>query len=134
MIKVTTNVAVSKADAWKYYTDPKHITGWNFANEDWHSPTAENDLKAGGKFSYRMEAKNGSVGFDFSGSFTEVKDGEMLAYTLDDSRTARVSFQEKGESTEVSVEFEPEKENPEDMQKNGWQAILDNFKTYAEAQ
>ncbi len=117
---------------WKLWTNTKHITKWNSASDDWHTPKAENDLKPGGHFVFRMEAKDGSFGFDFEGTYDEVKTNEQIAYTLADGRKVQITFEDKGNTTKVVETFEAETENPVDMQKSGWQAILNNFKKYAE--
>lgn len=117
---------------WKAWSNPDDILKWNSASDDWHTTKAENDLRAGGKFLSRMEAKDGSFGFDFSGIYTHVKPHELIAYTLDDGRKVSVHFTSEGLSTRIRSEFEPENQNPEDMQQAGWQAILNNFKTYIE--
>jgi uncharacterized protein YndB with AHSA1/START domain len=105
---------------------------WNNASDDWHTPRAENDLRAGGKFSARMEAKDGSMGFDFGGVYDEVKENEYIAYTMGDDRKVEVTFSAQGNETEIEETFEAEDTNPLEMQKSGWQAILDNFKNYTE--
>ena len=132
-VQAVVNAPVEKA--WKVYTEPKHITQWNHASDDWHSPRAENDLRVGGRFTSRMEAKDGSIGFDFGGTYDEVVTKQRIAYTMDgdDKRKVLVTFTPEGEGTVVSVQFDPENENPLDMQLEGWQAILDNFKKYAES-
>jgi uncharacterized protein YndB with AHSA1/START domain len=117
---------------WKYWTRPEHITQWNNASDDWHTPRAENDLRPGGKFLSRMEAKDGSFGFDFAGVYTTVKTNEIIEYTLEDNRTVTVHFSSFGHETRIVEMFEAESENPIEMQKSGWQAILDNFKKYSE--
>ncbi|HZX59466.1 MAG TPA: SRPBCC family protein [Mucilaginibacter sp.] len=130
-IEAIVNVPVEKA--WEVYTNPKHVTQWNHASDDWHSPSAENDLRVGGAFSYRMEAKDGSFGFDFGGIYDEVKPNELLSYTIGDGRTVKNVFAKEGNATKVTVTFEAENQNPVEMQRGGWQAILDNFKMYAES-
>ncbi len=117
---------------WDAYTMPEHIMKWAFADESWHAPRAENDLRVGGKFLTRMEAKDGSAGFDFTGTYDEVVPRQRIAYTMDDGRKATVLFEEMGNSTYVKVIFDPESENSVEMQKGGWQAILNNFKKYVE--
>ena len=106
---------------------------WNAASEDWHTTRAENDLRAGGVFSSRMEARDGSAGFDFGGTYDEVKQYELISYTLGDGRKVSVNFAAEGEETLVTEIFEAEMQNPADMQRDGWQAILDHFKKYVEA-
>jgi uncharacterized protein YndB with AHSA1/START domain len=112
---------------------PEHITKWNSASDDWHTPYAENDLRTGGKFLSRMEAKDGSFGFDFGGVYDEVIPNKLIAYTMGDSRKVKVDFAANGNSTTVTTNFEAETENTIELQKNGWQAILNNFKKYVEA-
>jgi uncharacterized protein YndB with AHSA1/START domain len=118
---------------WKLWTAPEHIMKWNSASDDWHTPSAENDLTAGGKFKARMEAKDGSMGFDFGGTYEEVITNETLRYTMDDGRNVMVIFKREGNSTRVTETFEAESENSVEMQRSGWQSILDNFKKYAES-
>lgn len=129
--KITIKAIVysDKQKAWRYYTMPEHITKWNFAHPSWHCPFSSNELKIGGKYVARMEAKDGSIGFDFEAVYTEIADGEYFTYEFG-GRTANVSFRESGGITEVCVTFDPENENPIELQKNGWQSILDNFKKY----
>jgi uncharacterized protein YndB with AHSA1/START domain len=131
-ITVEVKVQAPIEKAWRYFTEPAHITQWNHASDDWHSPKAENDLQPGGRFAYRMEAKDGSGGFDFTGTYDEVVSLERIAYTMDDGRKAEVTFAAAGDSTRVVTVFDPENENPPEMQRGGWQAILDNFKKYVE--
>lgn len=131
-IQVKTTVKASLSKVWDYWTDAEHIKKWNAASSDWHTTKVENDLKVDGSFLYRMEAKDGSFGFDFSGAYKKVKTHEQLMYVLDDQREVTVDFSEDGEEVSVIETFEPETMNPVDMQKQGWQAILDNFKSYVE--
>jgi uncharacterized protein YndB with AHSA1/START domain len=133
-ITVETTVRVPVDRAWKFWTEPEHITRWNQASDDWHSPWAENDLRPGGKFDFRMEAKDGSAGFDFSGVYDEVRSNEKIAYTMDDGRKAKVTFTKHGPDTAIAEVFEAESENSVEMQRRGWQSILDHFKKYAEEQ
>ncbi len=118
---------------WHYWTEPEHITQWNYASDEWHSPKAENDLTVGGKFVYRMEAKDQSFGFDFSGCYDAVEPNKQINYTMDDGRKAEISFINQDDATKMIETFEAETENPIELQKGGWQAILDNFKKYVEA-
>jgi uncharacterized protein YndB with AHSA1/START domain len=132
--KITVSASV-KADVkktWDYYTNPEHITKWNFADPSWQCPSASNDMRVGGKYSARMEAKDGSFGFDFEATYDEVIEGEMFTYTMPNGRQATVVFTENGNLTDVIVTFDPEEQNSLEMQKNGWQAILNNFKKYTE--
>ncbi len=124
------NAPVEKV--WKLWTAPEHIKKWNNASADWHTPHAENDLRVGGKFVSRMEAKDGSFGFDFGGVFDEVIINKSIAYTLGDGRKVEIFFTSHGNETKVVETFEAETTNSIEMQKGGWQAILDNFKKYAE--
>lgn len=117
---------------WKYWTSPEHITKWNNASDDWHTPHAENDLRVGGKFLSRMEAKDGSFGFDFEGVYDEVVIHEKIAYSMSDGRTVETTFIKEGDQTKIISTFDAENENSIDMQRDGWQAILDNFKKYVE--
>lgn len=132
-ITIETTVNAPAEEVWKFWTTPKHITKWNSPSEDWHTPRAENDLRTGGKFLSRMEAKDGSMGFDFSGGYDEVTPHKLIAYTLDDGRKVKTIFLEKNKETHITQTFEAENENPVEMQRDGWQAILDNFKKYVEA-
>jgi uncharacterized protein YndB with AHSA1/START domain len=118
---------------WAFWTEPDHITQWNNASDDWHTPWAKNELVPGGRFLARMEAKDGSMGFDFGGTYDEVVDQKKIAYTLDDNRKVTVSFFETDSGTKVVEEFEAEDENSAELQQQGWQAILNNFKSYAES-
>ena len=129
-IKSTVKAPIEKV--WKFWTEPAHIKNWNNASDDWHTTRAENDLRVGGKFLSRMEAKDGSFGFDFGGVYDEVKTNELIAYTLGDGRKVKVFFSGKDGETKIESTFEAEGTNPIEMQQGGWQAILDNFKKYTE--
>ncbi|MEH7484781.1 SRPBCC family protein [Neobacillus drentensis] len=129
-VKATVHAPVEKV--WEYWTEPKHITKWNNASEDWHTPIAENDLTVGGKFLTRMEAKDGSFGFDFGGIYDEVKLNEVISYTMGDGRKVNITFNGQGNETQVIETFDAETTNPIEMQQAGWQSILDNFKKYSE--
>ncbi len=130
-VKTIVNAPVDKA--WEYFTKPEHIIQWNQASDDWHSPKAENDLRVGGNFNYRMEAKDGSFGFDFGGTYGEVEKDKTIAYTIGDGRKVKVDFFGVDNATTITETFEAESTNPVEMQQNGWQAILDNFKKYVES-
>lgn len=130
-VEATVNAPVEKV--WSFYTSPEHIMQWNNASLDWHTPHAETDLRAGGKFLSRMEAKDGSFGFDFWGIYDEIKTNELIAYTMGDNRKARIVFAGSNSTTVITVTFEAETENTIELQRGGWQAILDNFKKYTEA-
>ncbi|MFJ5760608.1 SRPBCC family protein [Neobacillus sp. NPDC093182] len=129
-IIVETTVQAPVEKVWEYWTEPTHITKWNTASEEWHTPYAENDLQVGGKFLSRMEAKDGSFGFDFGGVYDDVRLNEGIAYTLEDGRKVTISFIRQGDETKVIETFDAENSNPIEMQEAGWQAILDNFKKY----
>lgn len=129
-IKATVNVPVNKV--WEVWTEPQHITKWNNASDDWHTPYAENDLRVGGKFLSRMEAKDGSFGFDFSGIYDEVKLFEVITYTLEDGRKVTTKFIDKENKTDILVTFDAEDTNSMEQQEEGWQSILINFKKYTE--
>ncbi len=129
-IEALVNAPVDKV--WNYWNQPEHVTQWNNASEDWHTPKAENDLRTGGAFTYRMEAKDGSFGFDFGGIYDEVKKHELISYTMSDGRKVKTTFEAQGNTTRVTTVFDAENENPAEMQKQGWQAILNNFKAYTE--
>ena len=131
-VENTINAPVEKV--WEYWTKPEHITKWNNASDDWHTPWAKNDLREGGSFSARMEAKDGSMGFDFGGVYDAVKPNEYIEYTLGDGRKVKIFFTSKGNTTKVVESFEAENTNSLEMQQGGWQAIMDNFKKYTEAQ
>jgi uncharacterized protein YndB with AHSA1/START domain len=129
-VETAVNAPVDKA--WIYWTEPKHIVKWNNASEDWHTPFSENDLRIGGKFLSRMEAKDGSSGFDFWGIYDDVVKEEFISYTLGDERKVSVTFSGKGAETKITEVFEAEGTYSQEQQKQGWQAILDNFGKYAE--
>lgn len=131
-ITVQSTIQADTKKVWDFYTQPEHITGWNFASNDWHCPRATNDLRVGGEYSARMEARDGSVGFDFNTLYDEVIEHEKIAYTMEDGRKAVVTFADNNDNTTVTVTFDAEKENSAEIQKEGWQAILDNFKKYTE--
>ena len=129
-VEATINAPVEKV--WKYFAEPEHITKWCQASDDWHAPDAENDLRKDGKFRTTMAARDGSVSFDFSGVYTDVRVNRHIAYTMDDGRTVQINFESDGDKTRVTETFEAESENPAEMQREGWQAILNNFKKYTE--
>jgi uncharacterized protein YndB with AHSA1/START domain len=131
-IIVKTTISADKQKVWDFYTKPEHITNWNFASDDWCCPSASNDLTVGGKYIARMEAKDGSFGFDFEATYTEIKVGDSFSYEFG-GRYATVSLNELQEQTELTVIFDPETQNSIDLQRQGWQSILDNFKKYTEA-
>lgn len=130
-VAATVNAPVEKV--WEFWSKPEHIVKWCSASDDWHVPKAENDLRAGGAFSTRMEAKDGSFGFDFGGIYDVIATNQLIAYTMGDGRKVEIIFEANGQSTKVTETFEAEDTNPVEMQQGGWQAILDNFKKYTEA-
>lgn len=132
-ITIKANILASKQKVWDYYTQPNHIINWNFATPSWHCPFATNEMKVGGKYFARMEAKDGSYGFDFEAIYNEIIFGERFTYTMTDNRVVEVNFKEFGDHTEIIIIFDAEEENPIELQQKGWQAILDNFKKYTEA-
>ena len=132
-ITVETIIKAPVEKVWNYFTSPEHIMQWNTASDDWFTPKAENDLRIGGSFNSRMEAKDGSFGFDFGGIYDDVKEHELIAYTMGDGRKVSVHFSSNEGNTKLVETFEAENTNPVEMQKGGWQAILDNFKKHVEA-
>jgi uncharacterized protein YndB with AHSA1/START domain len=130
-VENTINAPVEKV--WEYWTRPEHITQWNNASDDWHTTRAENDLRAGGSFVSRMEAKDGSFGFDFGGVYDAITTNEYIEYTIGDGRKVKITFTANGNKTKVIESFEAESTNSIEMQQGGWQNILDNFKKYTEA-
>jgi uncharacterized protein YndB with AHSA1/START domain len=133
-ITVETLVQAPVSKAWECWTNPEHITQWNNASADWHTPTATNDLRPGGEFHFEMAARDGSMSFDFNGVYDEVLTNEKIAYTMADGRKATVLFHATGDATRIVESFDAENMNPEEMQRAGWQAILDNFKHHTESQ
>jgi len=131
-ITVATTVSAPIEKVWQYWNGPEHVTKWCTATPEWHTPNATNDLRVGGKFTTRMEAKDGSMGFDFEGIYSEVQDKKHIAYAMADGRKVTISFEDNGASTKVTETFDPETVNPREMQQGGWQAIIDNFKNYTE--
>ena len=132
-ITVHTMISAPMDQVWSIWTNPDHIIKWNNASDDWHTPTAENDLRVGGKFTYRMEAKDGSVGFAFTGVYEEVDTNARVVYRLEDERKVVITFEEVEGGVKVNETFDPDETNSVELQQTGWQAILDNFKKYAEA-
>ena len=131
-ITVETLVNASIEKVWTIWTIPEHITKWNAASDDWHTTRAENDLRIGGKFLSRMEAKDGSFGFDFEGVYTDVIINGKISYTLLDDRKVTITFSQTENGIQITETFEAENQNPLELQKLGWQAILNNFKNYVE--
>ena len=127
-VQATIDAPIEKI--WMCWTEPAHIMNWNSASDDWHTVRAENDLHVGGVFLSRMEAKDGSFGFDFGGTYTNVEPMKAISYTMGDGRKVDIAFEQNENGVMVTERFEAEGEHSLDMQKNGWQAILDHFKTY----
>jgi uncharacterized protein YndB with AHSA1/START domain len=130
-VENTINAPVEKV--WENWTNPEHIIKWCSPSDDWHTPRAENDLRNGGSFLSRMEARDGSMGFDFGGVYDAVRTNEYIEYTIGDGRKVQIKFIPQGTSTTVTESFEAEDTNPIEMQQGGWQAIMDSFKKYTEA-
>jgi uncharacterized protein YndB with AHSA1/START domain len=130
-VSAIVNAPIGKV--WEYWTTPENIIEWNSASEDWHTPRAENDLRVGGKFFSRMEAKDGSFGFDFGGVYDGVIEHKLISYTMGDGRKVEVNFLDEGDATKIIETFEAESAHSFEQQKGGWQAILDNFKRYTES-
>lgn len=130
-ITATVNAPVDKV--WKFWNGPEHITKWNSPSPEWHTPRSENDLRVGGKINSRMEARDGSMGFDFQGTYTAVTTNEYIAYEIADGRKVEIIFKTENGATHITESFEAEGQNPVEFQRAGWQAILDSFKAYAEA-
>ncbi len=131
-ITVSTTVNADIDTVWKMWTEPKHIVHWNFAADTWCCPKAENDLRTGGKFNSRMEAKGGRMGFNFNGTYDEIIDQKLIAFTMPDGRKVDIQFFENGEEVTISETFDAEGTNTDEQQRTGWQAILGNFKKYVE--
>ena len=132
-ITIETTIDAPIDRVWEAFTAPAHITQWNFASDDWCCPSAEADLKVGGAYKARMEAKDGSFGFDFEATYEEVAHENAFTLAMTDGRKAQTTFVATGQSTKVTTTFDAETENAIDMQRDGWQAILNNFKRHVEA-
>ena len=132
VIHIEAEVNAPLQQVWDIYNSEEAITQWNQPSPDWHCPSSSNDLRVGGRFKNRMEAKDGSFGFDFEGEYTEVIPYQKIGYRIDDGRNVNISFKELNDKTVLDIDFEAEDENPIEMQKGGWQAILDSFKSYTE--
>ncbi len=131
-ITVETTVKAPIEKVWRSWSEPQHITKWCAASDDWHAPYADNDLRTDGKFKTTMAAKDGSFSFDFGGIYTNVENLKVIEYKMEDGRTVKINFTSVGHETKIVETFDPESENPAEMQRAGWQAILDNFKKYTE--
>ncbi len=132
-ISVETLVKSDIDAVWSAWTTPEDINHWNAASDDWHNPSSENDLNVGGRFSYRMEAKDGSMGFDFEGTYTKIDENKFIEYKMDDGRMVSVDFRPEKEGVRVIETFDAEGENTAEQQRQGWQSILDNFARHVEA-
>ena len=132
-ITVHTLVHAPLQMVWQYWTDPQHIKNWNSASPDWETTQATSKLKIGGRFSYTMQAKDGSSGFAFSGTYVEVLPQQLLAFQLDDGRQVCITFEAHGDTTSLTETFDAEQYHTAEQQQSGWQSILDHFKAYAEA-
>jgi uncharacterized protein YndB with AHSA1/START domain len=133
LITVTAEINAPMNLVWELWTGCQHIIQWNHASDTWHTTNAENELAAGGRFSFRMEAKDGSFGFDFAGIYNAIEFHKNIEYTIADGRKVKISFNKHNDGTRISESFEAEETNPVEKQREGWQAILDNFKKYAES-
>jgi len=132
-ITVFTSINAPLKRVWELWTEPQHIKRWNHASDDWHTPRAENDLNIGGKFCYRMEAKDGSFGFNFEGNYNVITQLKYIGYTITDGRRVNITFPEQQNGTKIIESFEAEESNSIELQCEGWQAILNNFRKYAES-
>lgn len=132
-ITIQASIKAPMETVWTCWNDPEHIIKWNSASDDWHTPKAQNDLREGGKFVYRMESVDGKMGFDFGGTYTEVVPYQVIGYTMDDNRTVRAVFSQNGEHVDIVEVFDAEKMNSVELQQQGWQSILNRFKSYVEA-
>ena len=130
-IQVTVHAPIARV--WEVWNSPEHIIQWCTATPEWHTPQSTNDLRVGGSFTSRMEARDGSMGFDFGGVYDVVDEHKRIAYTIGDGRRVDVRFESDGDTVTINEDFEAESQNPEEMQRAGWQAILDNFKKYTES-
>lgn len=131
-ITISVEVPLAPEQAWQVYTDPNEVIRWNFASDDWHCPSVSNDLRVGEFYNARMEAKDGSFGFDFEGRYSEVEAPHALTLVLGDGRESRTTFMPSEKGTRVQTVFDPEPSNPVEMQQAGWQAILSNYQRRAE--
>lgn len=133
VITVQTTVKAPLAKVWNCWNEPEHIPGWAFASDDWQAQALHNELRVGGTFKNYLSAKNGSFGFDFAGTYTEIVAQERIAFAMTDGRRVTIEFVKVADGINVIESFEPESENPAEIQRAGWQAFLDNFKKYVEA-
>ena len=133
MITVETEINATIQKVWEYWTNPEYITQWNFASSDWHCPSAINNIEPGATFTWRMEAKDGSAGFDFCGRYTQIERESFISYLLEDGRKVQIEFKTAGNKVYLKESFEAEGTNADEMQRTGWQSILENFKKLVEA-
>ena len=133
VITIETSVKAPIEKVWKYWNEPKHITQWCQASPEWNVPFSENNLKTNVRFKTTMAAKDGSMSFDFGGTYTNVQENKVIEYTIDDNRKVKITFAPQGNEVRIVESFEAEGTNPIEMQRGGWQAILDSFKNYTEA-
>lgn len=133
MITVKTTIHAPIEKVWDCWTKPEHITQWNFATDEWCCPKAANDLKKDGEFNWRMESKDGNIGFDFTGTYDKVIDRELISYKMSDGRKVNITFEKEGDGIKLSESFEAEGTNADEQQRAGWQAILGNFEKYVES-
>jgi len=129
-VRTTVNAPIEKV--WNAWTQPEHIKAWAFASDDWEAPIVENDIRSGGKFKTRMQAKDGNEGFDFAGVYSNVKVHELIEYDMGDGRHVKIVFEKTPEGVKITETLDPENENTIELQRSGWQSILDNFKKHAE--
>lgn len=132
-ITVQTKIHAPIEKVWEFYTESKHIIEWNFATDEWCCPNAKNDLQKDGEFDLRMETKNGSMGFNFTGKYEKVIPNELISYKIADGRNVDIEFSKSESNVHLKQTFDAEGTNTDEQQKNGWQAILGNFKKYAES-
>jgi uncharacterized protein YndB with AHSA1/START domain len=132
-ITVKNTIQAPISHVWTCWTKEEHITKWNFASDDWCCPSAKNDFQIGSEFHYEMASKDGSMSFDFWGTYTNIISEKTIEYTIGDGRKVQINFSETSEGTQIIEQFEPENQNPEEMQQAGWQSIVDNFKKHAES-
>ena len=132
LITVQSNIHAPVEKVWGFFTNPQHIINWNFAIPEWHCPSATNQLEVGGEFHYTMAARDNSMSFDFWGTYQKIEKEKNIEILLGDGRSMLVTFEMTDATTIITEKFEPENENPVEMQQTGWQMILDNFKRYVE--
>lgn len=133
LIEVKVDVKKDMETVWKCWNDPKHIVNWYSSSKTWHTPKAINNLKEDGKFSYRMESRDGSMGFDFNGRYLKIEEDKLIRYLLEDTRRVDVKFKDKGDFITIKEDFEAESNHTKDIERLSWQGILDNFKVYVES-